>query len=50
MQVPLISSASLLPETEQMEVLVEENVTGRPELAAAERVSCVNAYSLPVMG
>ena len=50
MQFPAISSDRVLPETEQTELVVEEKVTGRPELAEADRVSCVAAYCLPVMG
>ena len=50
MQVPESKSDSVLPETEQTAGVVEEKVTGRPELAVAERVSCVPAYCLPAMG
>lgn len=50
MQVPAVSSDSVLPETEQTEVVVEEKATGRLELAVADRVSCVAAYWAPVTG
>lgn len=50
MQVPCVSIDSVLPETEQTEEVVEENVTGRLELAVAERDCCVPTYCVPVMG
>jgi len=50
MQVPAVSSDSVLPETEQIDVVVEEKVTVRPEVAVAVRVTCVPAYWVPVMG
>ena len=43
MQLPGIGSDSVLPKTEQTEVVVEENVTGSPELAVADRLNCVVA-------
>jgi len=50
MQVPKSGMVSVAPETEQMVGVVEENVTGRPELAVAFKVSWVRAYCLPVTG
>jgi len=47
---PAVSSDNLPPATEQTVVAVEEKVTASPELAVADRVSCVNGYCLPVMG
>ena len=49
-QAPAVSSDSVLPATVQTEVVVEEKVTGRLELAVADSVSCVKAYCVPVMG
>jgi hypothetical protein len=50
MQSPAVSNDNVLPETEQTEVVVEEKVTGRVELAVADRVSCVPACCVPVTG
>ena len=50
MQLPAVSRDSVLPVTEQTEVVLEEKVTGWPEVAVADRVCCVKAYCAPVMG
>ena len=43
MQVPCVSSEAVAPATVQTEGVWEVKVTGRPELAVADSVSCVPA-------
>jgi hypothetical protein len=48
-QVPAVRSEAVLPETVQTAGVVEAKLTGKPELADAERVKFVPVYWIPVI-
>ena len=50
MQLPAVSSDSVLSETEQTVDVAEEKVAGKLEVVVADRPTLVNAYCVPVMG